>query len=302
MYQRCVQIAVVVAWVGCGGGDTPTGTAMTSARVAGTCKPGEVHMCPCPAGGQGTQTCDPTGMGFGACAGCTARGGSNGSATIPGPGAPVSSAAGRGIGGGGAAATTAGIGASGSGGAAAQGGSSGGGGSSSAGTGGRSGSGGSGGRAGSSSAGTSNGGRPAPLPAVKGVTCGIGLPVQCKPDTEKCCKRSLATDVCAPLATACECEEENCLTIDVKCDGPEDCASGQVCCSVGGSSSSSGGGGRPRPGGGGRFTEFACAASCGSGSRAACHVDDDCMGSQICAISQSLPTISVCTNPSELEQ
>jgi len=59
------------------------------------CVPGKVESCPCPAGGQGVQTCNTDGTAFGPCTGCSA-GGSSGS------GGAAGSAGGGGSGAGGA--------------------------------------------------------------------------------------------------------------------------------------------------------------------------------------------------------
>jgi hypothetical protein len=131
-------------------------------------------------------------------------------------------------------------------------------------------------------------GSPAPLPAARGIACGIGLPAMCDVASEKCCKRSLALDTCIPVAMACECEADDCETLEARCDGPEDCAQGQLCCA--------GGTGRDA------YTDFSCAASCSSASRQACHADGDCPAQLTCAISQILVSVSVCTDPRSLEQ
>jgi hypothetical protein len=147
---------------------------------------------------------------------------------------------------------------------------------------------------------TAQPGKPSQLPAAKGASCGVGLLVQCQPDTEKCCKRSLSVDSCQPVATACECDDEDCSTIEVRCDGPEDCPSGQLCCANDGSSG--GASGRPRFPGAVRYIAFACAASCSSAVRQACHSMTDCPSQLTCAIDQTLASISTCTDPDSLEQ
>ena len=131
-------------------------------------------------------------------------------------------------------------------------------------------------------------GSPDPLPDVQGIACGVGLPDLCDVASEKCCKRSLSVDTCIPVATACECDAENCETLEARCDGPEDCAQGQLCC-AGGTSRNA-------------YTGFSCATSCSSTSRQACHADGDCPAQLTCAISQILASVSVCTDPRSLEQ
>jgi len=242
------------------------------------CKPGEPRACPCLGGGMGMQSCDVSGASFSACTGCQAV---------------MAMTGGRAASAGTSAAGVGGKGISGAGGV----GGSGGAGIGSASLAGRGGAGGAGG----GGAPASQAGKPSQLPAAKGVSCGVGLPVQCQPDTEKCCKRSLSVDSCEAVATACECDEQDCTTVDVRCDGPEDCPSGQLCCASDGSSG--GGSGRMRfPGAAVRYTAFACAASCSSATRQACHSMTDCPSQLTCAIDQVLASISTCTDPNFLEQ
>lgn len=245
------------------------------ANAATRCPPMETRACPCAGGGTGTQICDASGTRYGACSACpqpltmlAGSGGASGmTASAGGRSAPVAGAPAAGMGG--RPATTPPSMSAGSGGSA-----------------------GSAGRAGApagsgGAAGGGEDGRPDPLPAARGVTCGIGLPVQCDPESEKCCKRNLTTDICVPKSERCECELADCTVITVSCDGPEDCAQGQVCCAAGS---------------GRTLSEFACAASCSSGTRQACHAKSDCASQYTCAISQQLPSISVCTDPQSLKQ
>jgi hypothetical protein len=274
-----VILAALTLYAGaCGSdGDDDPAPKQAASQNALRCKPGEPRSCPCLGGGMGMQSCDASGASFSACTGCQAvmamaggRAAGAGTSPLGGQGGAALSGTG-GVGGGGgngvAGAPSAGQG----------------------------GAGGSGGAAGSQP------GKPSQLPAAKGVSCGVGLPVQCQPDTEKCCKRSLALDSCEAVATACECDDEDCSTVDVRCDGPEDCPTGQLCCA---SDGSSGGGGssRPRFPGSVRYTAFACAASCSSPTRQACHSMTDCPSQLTCAIDQVLASISICTNPDSLEQ
>jgi hypothetical protein len=75
------------------------------------------------------------------------------------------------------------------------------------------------------------------------------------------------------------------------CDGPEDCADGEVCCGtlVGGS----------------RYDRFVCAASCdyAGTQRIACHQDAPaCPGNNECANSQLLTNVQVCIDPATIRQ
>lgn len=254
----------------CATSDAAPSTTPDRAGAVVPCRAGEQRACPCLGGGFGTQSCDASGTRFGACNACPPQG-MVGAAGMSGG---VATSAGRGVlaGSGGRGPGTAGTGASKPIASAGQGG-------------------GSAGAAGMRAAGTggalSSDDRPDPLPAERGATCGLGLPRQCNPDSEKCCKRSLSTHSCIPKAEACDCEESNCTVVSVACDGPEDCNSGQVCCAAGS---------------GRTYSEFACAATCSSASRQACHAKADCSASLTCAISQQLPSISVCTDPRTLQQ
>lgn len=128
--------------------------------------------------------------------------------------------------------------------------------------------------------------------AEVGVSCGVGLPVLCEAGKELCCVRSLATDTCV-AAGGCTCDVQGCDTLEVNCDGPEDCAAGEICCGTLGG------------GGGGAYTSFACAASCDymGSQRQACHVGiDECPGNNVCANSQLLTNVQVCIDPMTIEQ
>lgn len=266
-----LSFSIVVMWMSWSCASADSGALAEeggSGRGSTPCSAGQQRACPCAGGGFGTQSCDAKGSGFGVCNACppaTTLGvaGMPGPLTSAGNGARAGAGAGAGAAGGSAGRAGGGAGQGGSGGAGAA------------------------GARVAGAGGVSSDGKPDPLSAERGATCGVGLPKQCNPDTEKCCKRSLATDSCIPKAQACACDEDNCSVISVACDGPEDCASGQVCCAAGSSRT---------------LTEFSCASSCSSASRQACHAKTDCSSSLTCAISQQLPSISVCTDPRTLEQ
>jgi hypothetical protein len=222
--------------------------------VASTCAPGTQRVCPC-AGtdmSMGTQSCDATGTSYGPCIGC------------PPPSArPLQPAAGGaapplvGAGGSTAPATDAGM----AGGDAAM-------------------------QRDGSSPSLDQGG------AVPGTSCGVGLPTLCAPGSEKCCVRSLAADTCIAADAACDCELNGCTVMEAYCDGPEDCAAGEVCCGTLATDSSG-------------YDSFACATQCQSSGnqRAACHVGEtECPSSYICANSQLLTNVQVCIDPASIEQ
>jgi len=262
-------IACALSLAGCGGEDDSGGTGSNAQPL--TCTPNVQQPCPCVsavgAPVMGTQTCNAMGTGFSACMGCPAHN--------------VSTGGSSGVGGmSGGASGAAGI-------AGAMAGSGGGG----AGSGGSSGSGGSE----PSDGGMTNADASEPKPAgdvAPGASCGVGLVTQCEQDTEKCCVRSLETDTCIAADAECTCSLQNCDTLEVHCDGPEDCADGQVCC---GTLSQSGAG----------YDSFQCAASCQStgNQRVACHEQDSkCTGGDICANSQLLTNVQVCIDPATIQQ
>lgn len=263
---------VLIAGAGCGG-DDGGGEPRQNAQPL-TCMPNTTRPCPCvgPAAMpvMGMQLCDATGSAYGVCMGCPAHN--------------VSPMAGTG-------------GASGVGGASGMGGVSG-----LGGAGGAAGIGGMGGAAGMGGAGGdvepdggsgAGGSEPAPAGNVEpGASCGVGLVTQCAPDTEKCCVRSLETDTCIGADEPCSCGLSNCSTLEVFCDGPEDCSDGEVCC---GTLSQSGAG----------YDTFVCATSCQStgNQRVACHEQDSkCTGGDICANSQLLTNVQVCIDPATIQQ
>ena len=141
----------------------------------------------------------------------------------------------------------------------------------------------------------------APAGSEPGTSCGVGLPVLCDLQSEKCCIRSLATDSCIASEDSCSCDLPGCTTTVARCDGPEDCADGQVCC---GTLSNSGFLG----GSAGAYDSFECTTQCdsvGSNSRQreACHEDEDtCPSGTICANSQILTNVQICIEPSTISQ
>jgi hypothetical protein len=128
--------------------------------------------------------------------------------------------------------------------------------------------------------------------AVKGVSCGVGLPALCEIGKQKCCVRSLQTDTCIDESAMCSCELQGCTVMQTHCDGPEDCENGQVCC---GTLAQNGNG----------YTDFVCAAQCQATGqqRIACHdTEDKCPSNLICANSQLLTNVQICIDPSTIEQ
>lgn len=130
----------------------------------------------------------------------------------------------------------------------------------------------------------------APEEPVPGVSCGVGLPVLCEPDAEQCCIRSLATDSCIPVGDSCTCEVPGCEVATARCDGPEDCDGGEVCC---GTIS------------GNRYAFFQCSSDCSSSGsqREACHDGDGtCPQGLACANSQLLTNLQICIDPATIQQ
>jgi hypothetical protein len=262
---------VAVTALGCGGDDEGN-DANTNPQPL-TCTPNAPLACPCVGPSatpvMGTQICNATGNGYGACTGCPAHN--------------ISPTAGSG-GAGGAGGSSGLGGASGAAGAMA-------------GSGGTSGAGGAAGAAGGPPDGgmqnATDGSEPMPAGDVApGVSCGVGLVTQCAQDTEKCCVRSLETDTCIPSGESCDCGLANCAVMEAFCDGPEDCGAGEVCC---GTLSQSGAG----------YDTFECATSCQStgNQRIACHEQDSkCSGGDICANSQLLTNVQVCIDPATIQQ
>jgi hypothetical protein len=128
--------------------------------------------------------------------------------------------------------------------------------------------------------------------AVPGTSCGVGLPSLCAGDAEKCCARSLEADTCIAADAACECALAGCTVMEAYCDGPEDCAQGEVCCGTLANNSSG-------------YVSFACATQCAStgNQRIACHVGaSQCPTGDICANSQLLTNVQVCIDPATIEQ
>ena len=95
----------------------------------------------------------------------------------------------------------------------------------------------------------------APLPdgftGGPGVRCGA---IDCLPP-DRCCQ---------VLAQACQIPGTLCEGFYYNCDGPEDCAPGEVCCRAGTGSGTS------------------CTTACSPSSFVVCHGDGDCPGGETC--------------------
>ena len=127
---------------------------------------------------------------------------------------------------------------------------------------------------------------------MPGTSCGVGLPSLCAQGSEKCCTRSLEADTCIATDAECTCALQGCTVMEAFCDGPEDCADGEVCC---GTLAQSGAG----------YDSFVCATQCMStgNQRVACHADEtECPAGDICANSQLLTNVQVCIDPATIEQ
>jgi hypothetical protein len=221
------------------------------------CAPAELRQCPCVGTSQtGTQTCDASGTRYETCTGCP----------------PLQSAAGATGGAAGSVATTLGN------------------------------AGNAGNRATSTGldAGLSESNDDAgPMldvgNAAPGVWCGVGLPALCDPKTQKCCARSISVDSCIGMSETCKCDLEDCDVLEARCDGPEDCPTGQVCCGTLESDQQVGT----------RYTSFMCAAQCSlmQNKPEACHTSEHtCPSGLVCANSQILANVQICIDPQSIEQ
>ncbi|MEQ9078692.1 MAG: hypothetical protein RLP09_32800 [Sandaracinaceae bacterium] len=92
-----------------------------------------------------------------------------------------------------------------------------------------------------------------------GIACGAEV---CDPATQQCCR----TRGGGGIMEACIASDAMCDGVPATCDGPEDCASGEVCCLSAGA------------GGGSAM----CTASDACDGRRACNVMADCPAGQMC--------------------
>lgn len=261
--MRC-PLATLVLLLGACGADSGDGNGGASNAPQGAlrCMAFEARPCPCQGRGMGTQTCSALGNSFGPCTGCPPA---EGGTALPSAGAGAAGASGTS---GPNPIAEAGAGAAGQAGAGPD--------------------------AGAADAGVGADADTEPTPvagAQPGISCGVGLPALCAIDTEKCCTRSLSVDTCIASEAACACELADCQVMEVHCDGPEDCPSGQVCCGT--------------LSGGAAYQDFSCAAQCQAtgNQRVACHQDEpECPASLVCANSQLLTNIQVCIDPATIEQ
>ncbi|MEZ4219784.1 MAG: hypothetical protein R3B13_02565 [Polyangiaceae bacterium] len=110
------------------------------------------------------------------------------------------------------------------------------------------------------------------------VACGsTANPTTCAA-SEKCCVLTPGLDYCAPPAQQCACTSPNCDTIDVECDGPEDCP-GQVCCGIFSFQQN-------------QYTDLRCQNNCGGpNQREICKPGQQCQNPNFtCSQSPSLPS------------
>jgi hypothetical protein len=129
--------------------------------------------------------------------------------------------------------------------------------------------------------------------AQPGIVCGVGLPLLCQPQSEKCCTRSLSVDTCIADDAQCACDLPDCDVVEIRCDGPEDCAEGQVCCGTLVIEDS----------GGAHYSGFSCAAQCTAQQNLACHEHGQvCPSGLLCADSQLIPNVQICVDPASLQQ
>jgi hypothetical protein len=126
-----------------------------------------------------------------------------------------------------------------------------------------------------------------------GVACGVAFPVLCAPQRETCCVRSLSVDSCIPSDSGCGCGMLDCVATAVRCDGPEDCPSGQSCCGQPALDADDADG----------YASFACADRCAVSQHQACHAGQTtCPSGLVCTNSQYLTNMQVCVDPASLAQ
>jgi hypothetical protein len=127
----------------------------------------------------------------------------------------------------------------------------------------------SGGSAGAASGGT-GGGQSGPSVACGSTACPVA--------TSYCCNHPNQPDECKANGSACT------FGVEMACDGPEDCASGQVCCAtlfIQGQNQS--------------YTSTACAAACtGKTARVVCGASGTCPTGTTCGTSDLLPPYKDC--------
>ena len=91
-------------------------------------------------------------------------------------------------------------------------------------------------------------------PSTEGIGCGLtpgGTVRETCMGTEMCCVVEPGNDFCGDT---CTCPAPGCAILEVTCDGPEDCGSGDVCCGIF----------DPSAGTGGAYTSVGCQATCDS--------------------------------------
>ncbi|MCK6537690.1 MAG: hypothetical protein L6Q84_32355, partial [Polyangiaceae bacterium] len=112
------------------------------------------------------------------------------------------------------------------------------------------------------------------------VACGTD---KCDPEKGFCCQHFTG----GAYQATCYTSSQTCYGADIKCDGPEDCGSGQICC---GTLVQNGGGS-------GYYTDFSCKNSCNyAGARVVCGSSPGvCPSGTTCKGSSILPQYKICT-------
>ena len=105
------------------------------------------------------------------------------------------------------------------------------------------------------------------VPAAGEIRCGIAV---CTAATTSCCPATTMMSR-GPICTA------TCPLAAITCDGPEDCPTGRVCCSVENATEGFAG------------TSCALPADCAAPSRIVCHSPSDCPSAQGCAAPSPAP-------------
>ncbi len=128
---------------------------------------------------------------------------------------------------------------------------------------------------GSGTGGSGTGGTGGSSGSGKSVACGSS---NCSLPSKFCCHHNNQPAVCQAAGTTCT------YGVPLSCDGPEDCASGQVCCAtlfIQGQNEN--------------YVSTACASSCtGKDYRVVCGASGTCPSGQTCSTSDLLPPYRDC--------
>jgi len=103
-----------------------------------------------------------------------------------------------------------------------------------------------------------------------GIPCGL---VVCTAGAQYCCADP-------PQQVECKLSGQGCTGSRVRCDGPEDCGQGQLCCGTLNGAQT-------------QYNEVMCDNNCGSNERVFCHSTSQC-ATGTCQVDSLLPSYSTC--------